>query len=177
MTSDSLNKALYLRTKVDSNLQRVSKNILSKPIFSTKGEILSPTRCARVYPVTKKLTSREYLKNAPTSGQLALFTRNWSKLTRSSIILDILKIYEITFLDLELFQVSTPPSVAMVQEEALLVDWEIQMLLRKSWIKLSSSSQNHYISPVFLPSIYKNDAGYFAVLTLKRLNQCIPYVC
>ena len=114
-----------------------------------KGGILSPTVYARVYPATNKLMSWEYLKNAPTSEQLALFTRNWSKLISSSMILDILKIYEITFLDLELFQVSTPPSVAMVQEEALLVDWEIQTLLSKGWIKLSSSSQNQYISPVF----------------------------
>lgn len=93
------------------------------------------------------------------------------------MILDILKIYEITFLDLELFQVSTLPSVAMVQEEALLVDWEIETLLRKGWIKLSSSSQNQYISPVFFPSVSKKDAYYLPVLTLKRLNQHIPYVC
>ena len=84
--------------------------------------------------------SLEYLVNAPISGQLALFTRNWSKRTSSSVIVDILKRNQTPFLVLEPFQISPPPWITMAQEERILVGWKMQPLLIKDGKKLSGSS-------------------------------------
>ena len=75
-----------------------------------------------IYPVINKLTSLEYVKNAPASGQFALFTRNWPKLKSSLVLLNILKGYELPFLDSELFKTSPPPTISIVQEDILLID-------------------------------------------------------
>ena len=51
---------------------------------------------------------------------------------------------------------------------------EINKLLKKGVITLSSHEENEYISPIFL--VPKEDNAFRMILNLKRLNEYIPYL-
>ena len=61
----------------------------------------------------------------------------------------------------------------MCREKFLSVDTEIQTLLEKGEIKMIDSSQDKYLSSIFL--VEKKHSNQRAVIDLKSLNQHFPY--
>ena len=61
----------------------------------------------------------------------------------------------------------------MCREKFLSVDTEIQTLLEKGEIKMIDSSQDKYLSSIFL--VEKKHSNQRAVIDLKSLNQRFPY--
>ena len=61
----------------------------------------------------------------------------------------------------------------MSREKSLLVDTEIQTVLEKGAIGMIDSSQDKYLSSIFL--VEKKDSSQRPVINLKSLNQHIPY--
>ena len=61
----------------------------------------------------------------------------------------------------------------MCREKFLSVDTEIQTLLEKGEIKMIDSSQDKYLSSIFL--VEKKHSNQRSVIDLKSLNQHFPY--
>ena len=61
----------------------------------------------------------------------------------------------------------------MCREKFLSVDTEIQTLLEKGEIKMIDSSQDKYLSSIFL--VEKKHSNQRSVIGLKSLNQHFPY--
>ena len=113
----------------------------------------------------------EKLKNASTSASLPSLIENWLKITSNPVILDIVKEYQIPFLESKPFQLSPSTSLSISQRQMLLVDQQIQQFLRKTAINLSTPSENQYLSLVFL--VPKKASVNRPVVNSKRLNQHI----
>ena len=63
----------------------------------------------------------------------------------------------------------------MIQEKTVIVDQEIQEMLKKGAIKLvASNTKNQFLSSIFI--VPKKESGYRPVINLKKLNKYIPYI-
>ena len=64
--------------------------------------------------------------------------------------------------------------IQMNQDEVLLVDQEMQEMLRKGAIQTPvQSSSDQFLSSIFV--IPRKDTGHHPVINLKKLNKYIPY--
>ena len=132
--STLFDKVLYHRTIigpgcVDYNLQVYAKEVkilsLSK-YRQQKVKIVHSEIYSHIQPIINRLISMEKLKNASTSASLPSLIENWLKITSNPLILDIVKEYQIPFLESKPFQLSPSTSLSISQRQMLLVDQQIQ---------------------------------------------------
>ena len=101
------------------------------------------------------------------------FIENWKLLTNDTEILSLVEGYTIPFHEIPQ-QKNTPNSPKLSQEEKILVQKEIHEMLNKGAIvETPKYLEGQFISNLFL--VEKKDARNRPVITLKHLNQFIPY--
>ena len=154
-------------------LEEVS-NFSQCQFLQQRVEILSPQNYPHIHPVIKRLVDVENMQNFQPAGCLQYFLKNWEKLTNDSVILELVKGYQIPFLS-ETSQMEPPSSILMRQEEIAIVDQEIQERLKKGAIKLvQPNTKNQFLSSIFI--VPKKDSGHRSVIYLNKLNKHIPYI-
>ena len=94
------------------------------------------------------------LSEFPAAGQFQIFLQDREKLTSDSLILNTVQRFQIPFLA-EPLQVASPHVILMNSEQTILVDQEIQEMLRKRAIKPAHSSQKQFLSPILLVQFEK----------------------
>ena len=105
-------------------------------------------------------------------GRIRHFAENWKKLTSDKEILKIVDGLELEF-EFEPYQNQIPPQTKFSQKECILIDAEIQKLLKKHVIYESCHESGEFISQIFLRP--KKDGTHRMILNLKNLNQFIKY--
>ena len=94
-------------------------------------------------------------------------------MTSDPFILNLVQGYQISFLSKPV-QNYSPRMVQMDQDEVLLVDQEMQEMMRKGAIQTPvQSSSDQFLSSIFV--IPRKDTGHHPVINLKKLNKYIPY--
>ena len=124
-----------------------------------------------VHPLIRNLLDSK-IKQAPLAGRLRFYLKNWEKLTQDPNILAIVQGYNIPFSE-EPFQEVLPTTPRVNQEERILIESEVQEMLKKGAIQQVQSVKGEYLSNLFLVS--KKDGGNRPVVNLKHLNKFIPY--
>lgn len=101
------------------------------------------------------------------------FASEWEKITNDKKILDIVKNCRIEFKD------GLRPHQKDLQQrqfndkELIIIDAEIEKLLRQNVIKMVDYNKDQFLSPIFLR--LKKNGEYRLILNLKKLNEFIPY--
>ena len=85
--------------------------------------------------------------NLTAQYRKAIFVKNWEKLTSEATVLDIVKGYEIP---VPPKQLASPKSNHLSKKEVELVQHEVQEMLRKGTIAVTSSTEGQYLSSLFL---------------------------
>ena len=147
--------------------------VVSLQLPQQEVEILNVENFLQVHQVMKNLISPLNLSEFHAAGRLHFFLQNWKKLTSDPFILNRAQGFQIPFLS-EQSQIASPHAIPVNSEQTILVDQEIQEMLKKgAAIKPALSSQEQFPSPIFL--VPKKDSEQRLVLNLKKLNQTIPY--
>jgi len=152
--------APYSSKEIGSNSQTTPSEETSKEVvlsriifpFSLKQlEILSPQDFPNVHPLVLNLFPIKMSEGHPLAGRTRHFLKSWQKLTNDQAILQIVQIYQIPFVS-KPFQRSAPKPPHLKAEEKKLVDQEIKEMLSKGAIEKAQSSQDQFLSNVFLVS-------------------------
>ena len=134
-------------------------------------EILSPEIYSHIHPGFEGLFPKEFQKFQHKS-RLQYFLENWEKLARDPSILNIVKGYQIPFLSF-LFRNLLPHLFKWSSQEKVLVDQQIEQMLKKVAIKVAEEDSSLFVSSIFV--VPKKDSGHCPVISLKNLNYYIPY--
>ena len=116
----------------------------------------------------------KYLEAIQTNfegGCISSFLPSWESLTNDPEILQMVSGLHIEFNETPL-QMGGIPTNALLNNQ-LVVDNEIESLIRKKVIKLDSKEQGDFISPIFLRP--KKDGTFRKILNLKKLNKFVKY--
>ena len=106
------------------------------------------------------------------SGRIRHFFSNWKNMTSGKSILSMVKELELNFLP-EPVQNRFPKRMNMSKKAKMLVENEIQRLLRKEAITRTNYCKNKFVSNHFLRE--KKDGRYRPISNLKSLYQLLPY--
>ena len=107
------------------------------------------------------------------AGRLKNFIENWKILTNDTEILSLVEGYAIPFHEIPQ-QKNIPNSPKLSPEEKILVQKEIHEMLNKGVIvETRNHLEGEFISNLFLVEI--KDGGNQTVISLKHLNQFVPY--
>ena len=104
-------------------------------------------------------------------GCISSFLPSWENLTNDPEILQMVSGLHIEFKETP-FQMERFPTNALLKNQ-VVVDEEIESLIKKKVIKLDSKEQGDFISPIFLRP--KKDGTFRMVLNLKTLNTFVKY--
>ena len=104
------------------------------------------------------------------AGQLRKFVDEWCKLTSDPFILDIVKHCHLGIEEQNITHLfSEEVEYRFNDDEKVIMNKEIDNLLRLKVIKETHKQECQIISPVFLRK--KKDGGYRMVINLKKLNR------
>ena len=134
-------------------------------------DILLEEEFFQVHPVVKQL----YFKKIPRvnlAGRLKFFLQVWKTLTRDPTILEVVQGYKIPFHTTP-EQPCLPHQPKMRAQDNLLIQEEIEAMLKKGAIHEVSHVNKEFLSNLFLVS--KKEGGYRPVINLKHLNSFVPY--
>ena len=106
-------------------------------------------------------------------GKIAKFINQWEMLTSDSWILDIVKGYKIEFEQLP-FQQNLPNSIHFNTEECNIIRQEIQKLLHKEVIEITTPCFKNFISNICVRP--KADGTHRLILNLKYLNEDVEHI-
>ena len=112
----------------------------------------------------------QVLSHIPTTGRTNYFLDEWVKITNSQKALNIVGGYKPQFLA-EPFQSFQPKTFVRNQQEARIIQEEIDTLLEKEAIEPIPHRQAKFVSNFFL--VKKKSGGFRLVINLKSLNQFI----
>ena len=149
---EQLTKEVNLQLK-NQNSQQQSLEGLSSILFHN------------IRPIIKHFIAQ---RDLPVSGRLKNVRINWEKLTCNPFILNLVQGYQIPFSSKPVWNY-VPRMVQMNQEEVLLVDQDIQKVLRKGAIQNVQASLDQFLSSVFAAP--KKDKGHRPVINLKKLKK------
>ena len=135
-------------------------------------EILRPEIYSHIHPAIKGLFPPKEFQNFSQASRLQYFLENWEKLTSNAFILNIMKGYQILFLPVPIKKFCLP-RISMTPQEEVLVDQEIEQMLRKGAIKVVQQDANPFLNSIFV--MPKKESGHHPVINLKNLNHYIPY--
>ena len=179
ITSYPFNRAYCLKTinwvgdvECSSHIETREAQVVSPQLPQQKAKILHVENFPQVHQVVKNLISLLDLLEFCAAGRLQFFLQNWEKLASNSFILNTVQGFQIPFLS-EPSQGVSPHAIPMDSEQTILVDQEIQVILKKGTIKPAHSFQKQFLSPIFL--FPKKDSGQKPILNMKKLNQRIRY--
>ena len=123
-------------------------------------------------PAIKGLFPPKEFQTCSQASRLQYFLENWEKLTSNPLILNIMKGYQILFLPVSIKK-SCLPRISMTSQEEVLVDQEIEQMLRKGAIKVVQQDPNLFLNSIFV--MPKKESGHRPVINLKNLDHYIPY--
>ena len=104
------------------------------------------------------------------AGNISNCLAEWQKITSDSHILDIVENrLRLDFIDSP--PVCTPYEYGRNKEESIIIDEEIQKLLKKKVIKITNIYNDDFFSSVFTRP--KKDGNKRMIINLKNLNECI----
>ena len=142
---------------------------LATPYFNIP--VLVNVEILKIHLLVKNLFDTK-VQHAPLTGRLKFRFRNWEKLTQDGNILSIVQGSKIPFSRTP-FQHTLPQTTRVNQEERLLINSEIQEMLRKGAIQQVQPEPRQFLSNLFLMD--KKDRGHRPVKNLNYLNAFIPY--
>ena len=97
----------------------------------------------------------------------------WLKITTDPFVLDVVK----SDLRLDFFRYpvceNTTPLYSLSYAEKMVIDDEIEILLKKGVIAPSDFVSGDFVSPIFTRP--KADGSYRVILNLKKLNESVQY--
>lgn len=113
--------------------------------------------------------------NVFTAGRLKFFIQEWEKLTSDPYILNIVHQCELEFKD-NILPVQNSKSIRNTKvnsKQELVIEAELQKLLKMNAIEETQSEDGEFISPIFVTT--KKNGEYRMILNLKGLNEYIEY--
>ena len=110
--------------------------------------------------------------NKPFAGRLKYFIQQWGKITNDGQILNIIRGWEIPFLETPTPKKPTG-NLPRSQDETNIITLEVESMLEKGAIEIARPVEGETISPLFLKE--KKDGSQRPILNLKNLNLFIPY--
>ena len=166
-------QVMLARSDVSNKVHLPSVNInLWSQTFNMNPNLIPQSNLTRVHPWIKQLFSSENIPNVNLAGRLKYFVKAWETLTQDPNVLSLVKGYEIPLLS-KPRQQKPPQDVQMNLAQRLLVDKEVDNMLKKGAILKVSHSEGEFLSNLFL--VEKKDGGHRPVINLKNLNSFIPY--
>ena len=120
----------------------------------------------------KKLVLCKKSSRLATNRKVKTFLEAWEILTKDPEILEIVKRFKILFLR-NPTQERVPQMPHMGQEQADLIQVEIENMLKKEAIQQTEHQAGEFLSSIFL--VGKRDGGNWPVVNLRYLKQFIPY--
>ena len=121
----------------------------------------------------RKLISQDPVQvpsHIPMTGRTKYFLNKWMKITSSQRALNIVGGYKPQFLA-EPFKSFQPKTFVCNQQEAKIIEEEIDTLLEKEAIEPIPHRQAKFVSNLFL--VKKKSGGFRPVINLKSLNQFV----
>ena len=140
----------------------------SAPLFYPS---LIQIKSDQVHPLLRNLFPTK-IGEFPLAARIKYFTQNWEQVTKDPNILKLTKGWIIPLLK-KPFQTREPKPLSYSPEEKILIDTEVNEMLRKGAIMPVPPQKNQFISNLFLTT--KKEGKYRPVVNLKNLNACIPY--
>ena len=134
--------------------------------------ILIPEIYSHIHPAIKCLFPPKEFQKFPQTGHLKYCLEKWEKPTTDRYILNTVKGYQIPFLSV-LVQKSSPSLTSMTPQEKVLVDPEVEKMLKKVAIKVAQQDRSLFFSSIFV--VLKRESGHHPVINLKNLNHYLPY--
>jgi hypothetical protein len=107
------------------------------------------------------------------AGRLQYFASEWEKITKDPVILDIVKHCHIQFIN------GTAPTQKLFsqpkfnEKQSLIIDQEIDKLLKLKVLSLALWDDQQFLSPIFLR--LKKNNEYRMILNLKKFNENVQY--
>ena len=108
-----------------------------------------------------------------TAGQLRFYKKAWEEITSDNYILQMVSGYRLEFSTAPPKQMRLPRQINCSEIEKLAIAKEIERLLVKDVIEISSHETNEFLSNVFARA--KKDGGLRMILNLRELNLFIEY--
>ena len=135
-------------------------------------EIKKLSKSIPKYKIRKLISQRpvQVTCHIPMTGRTKYFLDEWVKIMSSQKALNIVGGYKPQFLA-EPFQSFQPKAFFQNQQEAKIVQEEIDTLLEKEAIELIPHRQAKLVSNLFL--VKQKSGGFRPVINLKSLNQFI----
>ena len=125
----------------------------------------------QIHPRVRSLFLEDLPCRYPLAGRFKYFRKNWEKLSSNQAVLNMISGYKVPFSEVPRqgkYQRQVPKS----RERSLLVGTEIQTLLEKRAIKMIDSSQDKYLSSIFL--VEQKYSSQRPVINLKSFDQHVP---
>ena len=130
-----------------------------------------PHNHPRVHPLVLN-SIRKLEVDSPLGGRLKHFIAQWERITNDVEVLNIVKGWEIPFLETP--SQSHITKIHMSTGEKQIINLEIEELINKGAIRKTHPIQGQFISSLFLRE--KKDGSQRPILNLKNLNKYIPYI-
>lgn len=135
--------------------------------------VLPLQKFPNVHPLVKNIFPVSvYNVKSAAAGRLRLFIQNWQILSQDPWVLQTVEGYQIPLIS-EPVQSQEPYPIVSKPDEMILVDQEIEELLKKGAIQEVSACQDQFLSTILL--VNKKEAGFRPVLNLKPLNKHIGF--
>ena len=139
--------------------------------FKTLSEMISINRLNHVHLIIKRFIFKRPSHHSTSRG-CSHFSKDWKILTKHQNILSIVEGYKIPFLSIP-HQVEIPGPSHMTKTQTQTIENKIIELLRKRAIRKVKNTSREFLSNMF--SLKKKDGGNRPVISLKCLNNFIPY--
>ena len=125
----------------------------------------------QVHPLVRNLFPPKIGK-FPLGARVKHFARNWTKVSKDPNIRKLVQGWKISLLK-KPCQKREPKPLPFSREEQVLIDQEVNEMLRKGVIKPLLPCKNQFVSNLFLTT--KKEGTYRPVINLKKLNSSIEY--
>ena len=106
-------------------------------------------------------------------GRLKQFASHWQCITSDPFILNSVKHYKIEFENGKPHQCMPPKEINFTRQEQEVIDMEIDKLLIKGVISVTTHCRGEYISTIFVRP--KKHRGHILILNLKSLHEHVEY--
>ena len=134
--------------------------------------ILIPEIYSHIHPAINCLFPPKEFQKFPQTGHLQYCLEKWEKPTSDRYILNTGKGYQIPFLSVPV-QRSSSSLTSMTPQEKVLVNQEVEQMLKKGAIKVAQQDRSLFLSSIFV--VLKKESGHHPVINLKNLNHYLPY--
>ena len=106
------------------------------------------------------------------AGRLAQFITNWEKVTQDQWVLQAIRGYQLELVQAP-WQLRLMPTINCSIEQKEMISKEIRELLAKGVVVETTSSQEGFVSQIFL--VTKKEGGQRPVINLKALNMFVKH--